>query len=351
MDKALTADSVPNPSGDLAGAVEAWITASVRGQFTHDDMVARATAALQRLLINGTTTVRTHINVGDGIGASYVRAVKEAARALDGLMDIQTVALTHQPITGTDGAGNRAALAEALEVGVDFVGGCPHLDPDPRGLIDNAIAAATEAGIGIDLHIDETLDAGMLTLPIYARAIRESGFPHPVSAGHCVSLSMQPVEVQRSVAKEVAAAGISVFPLPQTNLFLQGWAHPVAMPRGITPIDVLREEGVLVAAGGDNVQDPFNPVGRSDALETAALLIMAAHQLPHQALELVTNSPRRALGVPEVRMQVGDPADFVVIDAPSVRGAIADAPRTRRVFRHGRQVASTIEHSSINVLR
>jgi cytosine deaminase len=351
IDKALTADSVPNPRGDLAGAIEAWIGASLKGQFTHDDMVARATGALQRLVLSGTTAVRTHVNVGGGIGAAYVHAVKEAVRALDGLIDVQIVALTHQPITGTDGAENRAALIEAIEAGVDLVGGCPHLDPDPRGLIDNAISVATDAGIGIDLHVDETLDSSMLTLPIYARAIQESGFPHSVSAGHCVSLSMQPVEVQRSVAKEVAAAGISIFPLPQTNLFLQGWAHPVAMPRGITPIDVLREEGVLVAAGGDNVQDPFNPVGRSDALETASLLIMAAHQLPHAALDLVTNAPRRALGFAPVNMQVGDPADFVVIDAPSVRGAIADAPRTRRVYRAGIEVACTTEHSSINVVR
>ena len=35
----------------------------------------------------------------------------------------------------------------------------------------------------------------------------------------------------------------------------------------------------------------------------------------------------------------------------SVRGAIADAPRTRRVYRAGVEVACTTEHSSINVVR
>ena len=69
--------------------------------------------------------------------------------------------------------------------------------------------------------------------------------------------------------------------LPQTNLFLQGRDHPVAMPRGLTAIAALREAGALVAAGADNVQDPFNLVGRSDPLETAALLVMAGHELPH----------------------------------------------------------------------
>ncbi len=347
IDKALTADTVPNPRGDLMGAIEAWISASDRGQFTHDDMVERAAAALTRLLLNGTTAVRTHVNVGGEVGASYVVAVKEAVKRFEGLMDVQIVALTHQPITGNDGRGNRAALLEAIEVGIDLVGGCPHLDPDPRGLIDNAIKVATDAGLGIDLHIDETLNPSMLTLPIFARAIQESGFAHSVSASHCVSLSVQPVAQQVAVAKEVAAAGISIIPLPQTNLFLQGWDHPVSMPRGITPIDVLRDHGVRVAAGADNVQDPFNPMGRSDGLETAALLVMAAHQLPPVAMDLVSNAGREVLGLGRVEMRVGDSADFFAIAAPSVRGALADAPRDRMVFRQGRLVARRSESETI----
>ena len=250
-------------------------------------------------------------------------------------------------MTGSDGARNRAALLKAVEVGVDLVGGCPHLDPDPRGLIDDAIKVATEAGIGIDLHVDETLDPNMLTLPLFARAIQETGFPHPVTASHCVSLSVQPVAQQVAIAKEVAAAGIAIIPLPQTNLFLQGWDRPSSMPRGIAPIDVLRDHGVRVAAGADNVQDPFNPMGRSDGLETAALLVMAAHQLPPNAMDLVSNAGREVLGLGRVDMRVGDPADFFAITAPSVRGAIADAPRDRMVFRHGRLGAQRTENSTI----
>lgn len=347
IDKALTGDSIPNPKGDLMGAIEAWIAAEDRGQLGHDDMVERSAAALERLLLNGTTAVRSHINIGGSTGTAYLRAVKEATKRFDGLMDIQLVALTHQPMTGSAGAHNRAALLEAVEMGIDMVGGCPHLDPDPQGLIDNAIRVAADAGIGIDLHTDETLDPGMLTLPLFARAIQETGFPHPVSASHCVSLSVQPLDIQHSVAKEVAAAGISIIPLPQTNLFLQGWQHPVSMPRGITPIDVLREHGVLVAAGADNVQDPFNPMGRSDALETAALLVMAAHQLTDVAMELVSNSVRQVIGLERVDVQIGSPADFVAIAAPSVRGAMADASRDRMVFRHGRLVARRTETSVI----
>ena len=47
----------------------------------------------------------------------------------------------------------------------------------------------------------------------------------------------------------------------------------------------LREAGATVAAGGDNLRDPFHPVGRGDALEVAALMVTCGHLDPAAALE------------------------------------------------------------------
>ena len=180
------------------------------------------------------------------------------------------------------------------------------------------------------------LDPSVLTLRDYARQVIDAGFEHTTAASHCVTLGMQPPEVQREVSALVAEAGMAVFPLPQTNLFLQGREHPTATPRGLTAVRALQEAGAVVAAGADNVQDPFNLVGRSDPLETAALMIMAGHQLPDTAYEMVSNDVRRAIGLQPAAIEPGAPADLLAIDAPSVRGAIADAPMSRRVFRRGR---------------
>jgi cytosine/creatinine deaminase len=339
VDKALTADDVPNPTGDLLGAIDGWIAASMRGQFTHDDIVRRSTAALEKLVLSGVTAVRSHINVGADIGTTYLEAVREARQHFEGVLDLQLVALTATPMTGRDGAGNRAALAAALELGVDLVGGCPHLDPDGPQLISDAIRAATEAGLDLDLHVDETLDPSMLQLREFARQLVDSGFEGSATASHCVSLGMQPPDVQHAVAQEVAAAGVAVVPLPQTNLFLQGRDHPTATPRGLTAIKALLDAGVVVGAGADNVQDPFNLVGRSDPLETAALLVMAGHLLPEIAYSMVSNQVRILMGLGPVDIEAGSPADLLAIDAPSVRGAIADAVPDRIVYRAGRRVA------------
>ena len=350
LDKALTAEAVPNPTGDLVGAIEAWVEAAGRGAFTYENTVERAASAMELLVVHGVTAVRTHVNVLASNGTSSLRAIKEAAARFDGLLDVQTVALTSSPMTGSDpeAVANREALYAAVEEGVDFVGGCPHLDPDGLGVIHHAVATAADAGIGIDLHVDEMLDPTVLTLRDLARHVIETGFDGLVAASHCVTLGMQPPAVQREVAGLVAEAGIAVFPLPQTNLFLQGRDHPIATPRGLTALDALRDAGALVAAGADNVQDPFNLVGRSDPLETAALMVMAGHRLPDDAYDMVSNHARTAMGLPTVGFAPGDPADLVAIDAPSVRGAIADAPMSRRVFRRGVLVASSDQQTTVH---
>ncbi len=347
LDKTLTAERIPNPAGDLLGAVVGWEQAMTEGWFGPDDIAARASVALDRLIVNGVTAVRTHVNVSETVGATGVAAMCAVAAEYRELVDVQIVALATPPMTGPEGAGNRAALDAALEAGADLVGGAPQLDPDPERQIDHALAVATAAGTGVDLHIDETLDPEVLTLRYLARRVVELGFASPVTASHCVSLSVQDLATQRAVAGEVAAAGISIVALPHTNLFLQGRDHPVAMPRGLTAVGELQKAGVVVSAGADNVEDPYNPVGRSDPLETAALMIMTGHRRPDEALAMVSDAPRQTMGLPATRFAIGDPADFVAVRAASVREAIARAPGQRSLFRGGRLVASSTAAASI----
>lgn len=341
LDKALTAEQVPNRRGDLVGAIDAWRKAARVGMFTHDEIVGRVRRSFEKLLLNGVTAVRSHVNCGLSAGISNLVAARDAQRMFATRLDVQFVAFPHTPVVGSGGAVNRRALVDAVDSGVDVVGGCPHLETDASVSIRYAIDVARNGGIGLDLHVDETLDASAVALSDLAREIVVSGFDGPVAASHCVSLGMQPPDVQAAVARAVADAGIAVITLPQTNLYLQGRDWSQATPRGLTALAALADAGVLVAAGADNVQDPFNPLGRSDPLETAALLVMAGHMSPVDAYEMVSNNARRVMGLPPVRFEPGAPADFVAIDAPSIRAAIADAPANRMVFHGGCLVASS----------
>ena len=149
---------------------------------------------------------------------------------------------------------------------------------------------------------------------------------------------MQTEAVQARVAEKLAAAAISVVALPSSNLFLQGRDHQVAMPRALTPVRALRRAGVNVAAGADNLQDPFNPVGRGDCMETAGLMVMAGHVLPDEAYAMVSSRVRQLMGLAAAGTAVGEVADLVLVPARTTREAIAFGPPGRVVIRAGRVV-------------
>jgi len=347
LDKALTADQVPNPSGELMGAINAWIAAAEKGTFTHENTVRRASEAMELLLVHGVTSVRSHVNVTEDIGISSLKALAEARHNFEGLIDVQIVALMNSPLTGPNSEGNVLALDKAIEFGVDFLGGCPHLEPYPKEMISYMLDLAESSGLGIDFHVDETLDINVLTLKELALQALDRDFQLPLSASHCVSLGMQSETIQREVSKLVSQAGISVFTLPQTNLFLQGRDHISQMPRGLTAIKSLQEQNVVLAAGADNVRDPFNTMGRSDPFETAALMVMAGHQTPQDAFDLVSVNARKAMGLEKAALEIGDVADFVAVEAPSLGTALADAPMNRRVFKEGILVAASDQRTVI----
>tara|TARA_B100001559_G_scaffold310212_1_gene305321 strand:- start:4328 stop:5572 length:1245 start_codon:yes stop_codon:yes gene_type:complete len=347
LDKALTADQVPNPSGELMGAINAWIAAAEKGTFTHENTVRRASEAMELLLVHGVTSVRSHVNVTEDIGISSLKALAEARHNFEGLIDVQIVALMNSPLTGPNSEGNVLALDKAIEFGVDFLGGCPHLEPYPKEMISYMLDLAESSGLGIDFHVDETLDINVLTLKELALQALDRDFQLPLSASHCVSLGMQSETIQREVSKLVSQAGISVFTLPQTNLFLQGRDHISQMPRGLTAIKSLQDQNVVLAAGADNVRDPFNTMGRSDPFETAALMVMAGHQTPQDAFDLVSVNARKAMGLEKAALEIGDVADFVAVEAPSLGTALADAPMNRRVFKEGILVAASDQRTVI----
>jgi cytosine/creatinine deaminase len=339
LDKAYTADRVLNPKGDLMGAVLAW--RAHHPTVTVDDIVERATAAVRASVANGITAIRTHADLGPDIDLRSVEALCMVRDQFRDLVTIEVVPLVAPPTSGGEAADQRARLRDAMQIGADTVGGCPHLEPDALDTIEFLVSMAVEYSTPIDLHMDETLELDVLCLRDYAMIVKGSGLEGLASASHCVSLGMQDATVQREIAEACAAAGISVITLPQTNLFLQSRDITTAPPRGLAPIQTLRAAGVNVAGGADNLQDPFNTVGRADPMETAALLVMAGHLRPEDAFHLITNASRQALGLAPVTIAPGSPADLLAIDAPSLRAAIATASPNRRVFRAGILVAST----------
>jgi cytosine deaminase len=339
LDKAMLGDRCPNEAGDLAGAIEA--TRRAYASMDEADIRRRATAALTLAVRHGYSALRTHTLLDAGIGTRAVQTLCALRDEVSELVDLQIVAHVGMPVTGDEGITRRALLERAIDMGVDLVGGAPALDPSPVEAIALLVAAADHAGLPIDLHLDETTDARVFTLDAFATEVTRRNLGGRATASHCVSLGQQEPEKAAGTAARLAAAGIGVVTLPQTNLFLQGRGQPTRVLRGLTAVQVLRQAGVVVGAGGDNWRDPFNPLGRIDPFETAGLLVAAAHLSPADAYAAVSEAARRVMGLEPVALEAGSPADLLAVEASTIADAVAGAGSDRWVFRGGRLVART----------
>lgn len=333
LDKAFLAERIHNPTGDLMGAIMAMEAS--RDQITVADTIERAERAVRLMVSNGVTAIRTHADVTEWNNLDAIQALVEVRNRTRGLVDLQICALLGWPLSGEAGKENRERGRRAIEMGANILGGCPHLDVDPEGANIALIELAGELNCDLDLHTDEHTDSNRLSLEDLADRVITSGLRQAVVASHCVSLGMQTETVQKRVSERVAEAGISVIALPHTNLFLQGRDFATATPRGLTAVSNLRKAGVKVAFGADNLQDPFNPIGRGDPLESAGLAILTAHLLPSDAFDSVSTVARQVMGLADSGPKVGATANLMLTQASSTREAIANTPTRNLVLYKG----------------
>lgn len=330
LDKALSWDAIRPPMGDLRAAITAW--RAYAETMTVEGVAARARRQALRMLSQGTTAIRTHVDVllGDE-PLRGIEALVQVREELAALIDIEIVALAGPDIAD-------AAIDAALDAGADVLGGASHLADDPLADLNRLLDIAERRGVPIDLHTDEGLSAAV-TLDAYAR--RTAGWAQNRSAGHCVRLGTLDRPRRDAVITDAVASGIGIIANPITNLYLQGWDDDIAMPRGIAPARALLQAGARFAAGADNVRDPFNPLGRGDALETAMLLVAASHLTVDEAYAAVSTGAREVMGLPVAGVVPGAQADLLALRADSLVQAVAEAPAERLVLRRGALVAAS----------
>lgn len=296
LDKAYSAQRFDYFSGtepnSLESAISQW--GSLLPDITQEDIARRALAALKKYVSHGITAVRTHVDFpqqGDPLRG--IRAIAELKDALAGILDIQIVGLAghHTP---------DSVVREAIDAGMTHIGGCPHVAPDPHAQTTRFLDLVEDTGLPIDLHTDEQLSTHQLDLENLAQQVISRGITTHVTASHNVRLGqLEPTKLAR-VLGLVKQANIGLVTLPITNLYLQAREFDTRKPRGLPPLTEILAAGIPLAAGADNLRDPFNPAGTADPFETTSLLMTAGHLAPAQALAAVTTGARAVLGLPPV---------------------------------------------------
>ncbi|AEI41788.1 amidohydrolase family protein [Paenibacillus mucilaginosus] len=346
LDKAYSLAKVGNRSGTLEEAVRNY-GAAVPG-FSREEIRSRIRRSALAALSYGTRSIRSHLDfnlkAGREVAMRTVHAALEVREELKNVIDIQFFPMLPY---GLRSPGTEEALAEGFRLGLDGIGGAPHLSPEPEADIDWIFALAEKYGRPVDLHADESDDPGVRTVAHIARRTVAYGMQGKVTADHLCALSAMDEKTAGETIRAMADAGLSAVTLPAVNLYLQGRGDRGLVRRGTTRIRELLEAGIPLAVASDNIQDPFHPFGRGDLLQIGQIAGYAGHLgAPgdlRTVLRMLTSVPAAILGLEDYGTAPGLPAHGVVLDARSVDELFAEVPPSRWVLRQGEWIHASVQ--------
>ena len=266
-------------------------------------------------------------------GVGGVEAILGVRERWAGVATIQIVAFPQSGIVRCPGVAER--LDEALRLGADLVGGLDPLgiDGDVAGHLDVVFRLAERHGKGIDVHLHDAGEDGLAEILDIAASTAAAGLAGRVTVSHAFALGSVPEARAALAAERLAAAGVAV---------LTSAPGAAAMP----PVRLLRQAGVRVVAGSDNVRDLWSPLGNASMLERCMLVAYRSGYRSDadlaSCLDLATTEAAALLGLADRGLAPGARADLIVVDAGSVPQAIAERPRPAAVITGGRLAAGAL---------
>lgn len=337
LDKACIIDRCRQQEGTLAEAIRE--TARAKTDFSEQDVYQRGAKVLEMAIMQGTSHMRTHIEIDPVIGLTGFNAIRRLQADYAWAIDLQLCVFPQEGMLNNP--GTEALLCEALAGGADLLGGCPYTDSDPIGQIRRLFALAAQYDVDLDFHLDfDLLPENRLIDEVISqtRRWRRGG---RVTAGHVTKLALLEQDALRALGAELALAGVQITALPATDLFLTARDRFALKPRGVAPVDELDSLGVVCSLSTNNIANPFTPFGDA-SLVRQANLFANVRQLGTQAdllrcLSWISSQAARLLRLKDYGLTPGCQADFVVFDAERADQVVAEIAAPRMGFKRGRQ--------------
>lgn len=290
----------------------------------------RARRFLEKSVAAGSTTIRAYADVAPQIGLEGLHAMLELRDELAPLADIQVVAFPQLGILRNPGTVN--ILEQSLIAGADAVGGLDPagVDHDALRVLDIVFGLADRYGVMADFHAHEDGELGVWLVDRIAERTRALGMSGRVSMCDVFALaSPTPAQFAR-LAGTFAESGIA-FSIGVHGLL------PVPDVKG------LHEAGVAMCLGSDSSRSLWSPWGDGDILSRAMMMAYKSYWRTDEDLELAAAFAgplgRRAVGLEPVGVEVGAPADLVVVPGEAVAEAVVLPPTRSLVIKRGVVVA------------
>jgi cytosine/creatinine deaminase len=337
LDKSRIIDRCAPPEGRRVNPVT--MVAPLKPTWTVEDVYRRAEATLRECLVNGTTRMRTQVEIDPGIGLRGFDAIRALAADYRWAIDIEICVFPQDGLTNYP--GTEELLIETLKRGAPVLGAAPRYDGDPATQIERIFALAREFDVDLDLHLDVGDSADDMYIHQVLALTERYRRGGRVVAGHMAKLSLLVPTAAASLARRLADAGIGVTVLPATDLYLMGRDQDHAVRRGVADANFLSANGVTCSLSSNNVLNPATPYGDCSLIRMANLhanvLQIAAPEQLRELFLMLTERSARLLRLSDYGLAPGNPADLVVIDASTPEQAVAEIRHPLAVWKRGRR--------------
>ncbi|MFM5341887.1 cytosine deaminase [Aeromonas veronii] len=333
-----------NLSGTLFEGIERW--AERKALLTHEDVKQRAIQTLKWQIANGIQFVRTHVDVSDP-NLVALKAMLEVREEMKEWVELQIVAFPQEGILSYP--NGKALLEEALKLGADVIGAIPHFEFTREYGVESLhyiFDLAEKYQVLVDVHCDEIDDEQSRFIETLATLAYERGIGHRVTASHTTAMHSYNGAYASRLFRLLKMADINFVANPLVNIHLQGRFDTYPKRRGITRVKEMLKANINVCFGHDDVFDPWYPMGTANMLQVLHMglhvcQIMGYEQI-NDGLKLISSHSARTLNVQDrYGIEVGKPANLLVLPADNGFDAVRRQVPVRYSIRHGKVIAQT----------
>jgi cytosine/creatinine deaminase len=347
LDKSRILGRCKAERGDLEEAIGE--VAKQKQLFTPEDVYNRAKVTLERAILNGTTHMRTQLEVDPGIGLRGLEGVRPLIEEYKWAIDLEICIFPQEGLLNNPGTDE--LMVEALRSGGSVVGAAPYTDKSPHGQIDRIFTIAREFDIDIDMHLDFGPTPDDLDLLYVCEQAERFKWGGRVAIGHVTKLSTAPPDLLAKCAMRMADAGVALTVLPSTDLYLMGRHMKHSVMRGVTEAHKLLRHGVNCTLSTNNVLNPFTPFGDCSLVRMANIYAntcqVGSEHDTRECFNMITTRSAKLMNLDDYGLVVGKPADLAVLDAERPEQAIAELAPVLYAFKRGRRTvtrASAVLH-------
>ena len=332
-----------NVSGTLLEGIALW--SELKPVQTVEQIIERALRYCDLAVSMGIGAIRSHVDICDNT-LKGVEALLEVQKKVAPYLDLQLVAFPQDGIFRDPDA--KTNLINALDKGVDVVGGIPHFErtmQDGTDSIKYLCEIAAERGLMVDMHCDESDDPHSRHIETLAFETSRLGLNGRVSGSHLTSMhSMDNYYVSKLIPLMVEAE-IHAIPNPLINIMLQGRHDSYPKRRGQTRVPELRDAGINIGFGSDCVMDPWYSLGKADMLDVAHMGLHVGQLSSRLDMEwcfdAVTTNSAKIMGLEGYGLKKGCKANMVILQANDRIDAIRLRANRLSVIRAGKIISSS----------